>query len=240
MCTRYVLLKEHLRDMLVRLGLGDDAAFATRYNIAPMTVVPAVRATPARAAAALRWGLVPPWAREDAGFKMVNARSETVAEKPAFRDALRKRRCVIPVSGYYEWQTVGKVKLPWLFQRRDERPFWFAGLWETWRGGEGGAPLETCAVVTTTPNALARTVHDRMPVLLDDAAAAAWLDPATTDAARLTPLLREFAPEGMTARRVARFVSNVRHEGAACLAPPAADELGEPAAGGDAQLALGF
>ena len=237
MCTRFVLLQEHLREMLARLGLGDHTDFVTRYNIAPMTPVPAVRTKPKstqRESLALRWGLVPPWAKEDVGFKMVNARSETLAEKPAFRDALKKRRCVIPVSGYYEWKTVGSTKLPWLFQLRDERPFWFAGLWETWPGADG-APLETCAVITTTPNELASPVHDRMPVVLDDARAEAWLDPRETDATRLAPLLQIFPAAEMTAHAVSRFVSNVRHEGPECLAPAGADE-----ADNSPQLSLGL
>jgi putative SOS response-associated peptidase YedK len=237
MCTRYVLLKEHLREMLLRLGLDDDAAYATRYNIAPMTRVPAVRTKPKfsqRESLALRWGLVPPWAKEDVGFKMVNARSETLAEKPAFRDALKKRRCVIPVSGYYEWQTVGSTKLPWLFQMRDERPFLFAGLWESWPGADG-APLETCTVITTTPNELASPIHDRMPVVLDDDAAAAWLDPRETDAAKLAPLLQIFPAAKMAARAVSRFVSNVRHEGPECLAPAGAED-----ADNSPQLSLGL
>lgn len=237
MCTRFVLLQEHLREMLQRLGLDDPAAYATRYNIAPMTAVPAVRAKPnsnQRESLALRWGLVPPWAKEDVGFKMVNARSETLAEKPAFRDALRKRRCVIPVSGYYEWKTVGSTKLPWLFQMHDERPFLFAGLWESWPGASG-APLETCTVITTTPNELASPIHDRMPVVLDAAGAEAWLDSRQTDSAKLTPLLQVFPATKMTARAVSRFVSNVRHEGPECLAPAGAEERGE-----SPQLSLGL
>jgi putative SOS response-associated peptidase YedK len=237
MCTRFVLLNEHFREMLARLGLKADAGFVSRYNIAPMTRVPAVRTKPktsARESLALRWGLVPPWAKKDVGFKMVNARAETLAEKPAFRDALKKRRCVIPASGYYEWKTVGSTKLPWLFQMRDEQPFLFAGLWESWAGPEG-APLETCSVITTTPNELASTIHDRMPVVLDAAGAAAWLDPRETDAAKLAPLLQIFPAEKMTARAVSRFVSNVRHEGPECLAPADTDETDE-----GPQLSLGL
>ena len=234
MCTRFVLLQEHLREMLQRLGLGEDVEFASRYNIAPMTRVPAVRAKPKREKASLRWGLVPSWAKEDVGFKMVNARAETLAEKPAFRDAFQKRRCVIPASGYYEWQTVGSAKLPWFFQMHDKRPFLFAGLWETWHGTTG-APLETCSIITTTSNELASTIHNRMPVVLGTAAAEAWLDPDETESARLTPLLQILPAGKMTARRVWRFVSNVRNEGPDCLAPASEDNAGEAP-----QLSLGF
>ncbi|MSU23789.1 MAG: SOS response-associated peptidase [Opitutus sp.] len=234
MCTRFVLLQEHLREMLKQLGLGEDPGYVSRYNIAPSTPLAAVRSTPQRDRATLRWGLVPSWAKEDVGAKMVNARAETLAEKPAFRDALRQRRCVIPASGYYEWQTVGTAKLPWLFQLRDEQPFVFAGLWETWRDG-GGAPLETCAIVTTTPNELAGPIHNRMPVVLEAAGAAAWLDPGETDPARLTRLLQKLPAEKMTARAVSRYVSHVRHEGPACLAAP-----GDEPAADDPQLSLNW
>ncbi len=234
MCTRFVLLQEHLTTLLQQLGLGESTGYATRYNIAPMTRVPAVRATPRRESVALRWGLVPVWAKEDVGFKMVNARAETLAEKPAFRDALRQRRCVIPVSGYYEWKTVGSTKLPWLFQTRDEQPFLFAGLWSSWPGGEN-PPLETCSVITTEPNELAATVHNRMPVILEPAAAEAWLDPRETDPARLASMLQPVSAAKMTARAVSRFVSNVRHEGPECLAPAGPADRGE-----SPQLSLGL
>lgn len=234
MCTRFVLLQEHLQVLLKQLGLGEATGYTTRYNIAPMTRVPAVRAAPSRESVSLRWGLVPPWAQEDVGFKMVNARAETLAEKPAFRDALRQRRCVIPVSGYYEWKTVGSAKLPWLFQVRDEQPFFFAGLWSSWPGG-AAPPLETCTVITTAPNELAATVHNRMPAVLDAAAAETWLDPRTTDPARLTPLLQPLAAAKLSARAVSRFVSNVRHEGPECLAPAGPADSGE-----SPQLSLGL
>lgn len=234
MCTRFVLLQEHLQVLLQQLGLGEATGYATRYNIAPMTRVPTVRAAPKRESVALRWGLVPPWAQEDVGFKMVNARAETLAEKPAFRDALRQRRCVIPASGYYEWKAVGATKLPWLFQTRDEQPFLFAGLWSSWPGGEN-PPLETCSLITTTPNELAATVHTRMPVVLEPAAAETWLDPRETDPARLTPLLQTLPAARMTARAVSRFVSNVRHEGPDCLAPAGPADTGE-----SPQLSLGL
>ena len=235
MCTRFVLLQEHLREILQRLGLGEDTGYVTRYNIAPSTRVPAVRATPQRASAVLRWGLVPSWAKEDVGFKLVNARAETLAEKPAFRDALKKRRCVIPASGFYEWKTVGQIKQPMLIRWRDERPFCFAGLWETWRAPDG-MTLESCAIVTTEPNDLMRPIHTRMPFMLTPEQCALWLDASIVDSRQAIELLRPQRAEAMGATAVSRFVSNVRNEGPACLAPPAPDE----SPGDEPQLSLGL
>jgi len=234
MCTRFVLLQEHLREMLQRLGLGEDVEFASRYNIAPMTRVPAVRAKPKREKASLRWGLVPSWAKEDVGFKMVNARAETLAEKPAFRDAFQKRRCVIPASGFYEWEVIGRARKPWLFRRRDEQPFGFAGLWDTWRMPDG-AMVETCAVITTVPNELMRPIHHRMPVMLTPEQFEPWLDPSTTQPEKLAPLLQPPLATTMSSFAVSRHVSNVRNEGPDCLAPASEDNAGEAP-----QLSLGF
>lgn len=220
MCTRYLLKEEHYCAILQRLGIARPTEFLTRYNIAPSASVPVVRiATRGRESARLRWGLVPAWAQADEGTRLVNARAETVAEKPSFRSALKQRRCVIPASGFYEWETRGQEKLPWHFRRRDGQPFGFAGLWETWLAPDG-ATLETCAFVTTAANELMRPIHDRIPVLLRPDQFEPWLDPQVADAAGLAPLLQPPPAEELTASRVSRHVSNVRHEGPACLAPP--------------------
>ncbi len=234
MCTRFVLLKEHLRAALQQLGLPENAGYVSRYNIAPGTPVPAARAAPQRESCALRWGLVPSWAREDVGFKLVNARAETLVEKPAFRDALRRRRCVIPVSGFYEWQTVGRAKKPWLFRWRDEQPFALAGLWESWRAPDG-TTLETCAVITVEPNELMRPLHHRMPVMLTPGQFDPWLDPAVAEPEKLRPLLRPPPAAAMSAVALDSYVSNVRHEGPACLAP-----AGPGAANDEPQFSLGL
>lgn len=222
MCTRYVLLKEHLREILARLGLEANPTFVSRYNIAPGSLIPAVR-TPRRGrppeAVALRWGLVPAWAKSDeSATQLVNARAETLAGKPSFREALRTRRCVIPASGFYEWEHQGRARKPWLFRLQGDRPFGFAGLWDTWRAPDGTA-LETCAVITTEPNALMRPIHNRMPVLLAPEQFKPWLDPSVTDPNDLAPLLRIPPAEHMHTLAVRRFVSNVRHEGPECVMP---------------------
>jgi putative SOS response-associated peptidase YedK len=238
MCTRYVLLQEHLREILKRLGLEAEPGFVSRYNIAPGSLIPAVRThvqTAQPEAVALRWGLVPSWTKSDHGTQLVNARAETVAIKPSFRDALRHRRCVIPASGFYEWEHRGRARQPWLFRRRDERPFGFAGLWEGWRAADG-AMLETCALITTGPNALMRPIHDRMPVLLAPEQFASWLDPRVTQPDELASLLRAAPAETMSAFAVSRHVSNVRNEGPVCLAPAGAGKADDTSA----QFSLGL
>jgi putative SOS response-associated peptidase YedK len=240
MCTRFQLLEHHYRELLERLGLDGAAGaeFLSRYNIAPGSALPVVRQQPApaaRATARLRWGLVPSWVKSDeAGNRLTNARAETLATKPSFRDAFRTRRCLIPASGFYEWETVGRTKKPWLFRRRDEQPFALAGLWESWRAADGSL-LETCAVITTAPNELMRPIHHRMPVMLSPEQFEPWLDPRTTAPEQLTPLLRPPESAAMSAVALSPYVSNVRHEGPACLTPAgAADKTNEP------QLSLGL
>jgi putative SOS response-associated peptidase YedK len=163
-------------------------------------------------------GAHPPWSKDSrVGYSLINARAETVAEKPAFRAAFRSRRCLIPASGLYEWQaTGGKHKQPYFIRMTDGAPFAFAGLWERWHGGSG-EPVETCAILTTEANALVRPVHERMPVVQAPADFAAWLDPRSP-AHQLHGLLRPYPPEEMTAVPVGRYVSNLRNEGPQCLA----------------------
>ncbi len=218
MCNRFVLLKEHYHAILAALGVAARPDFASRYNIAPTTAVPVVRTTPRRETAALRWGLVPAWAKADHDLNLFNARVETIAEKPSFREALKKRRCVIPASGFYEWKTSGRNKQPMFVRRRDEQPFCFAGLWESWPA-PAGAPLESCTLVTTEPNELMRPIHTRMPFMLTPAQGSAWLDATITDAPTAIALLTPLRSDEMTATAVGDYVSNVRHEGPECLAP---------------------
>ncbi|HVU23435.1 MAG TPA: SOS response-associated peptidase [Opitutus sp.] len=235
MCTRYLLMEEHYRAVLARLGIALPGAFVTRYNIAPGTAIPAIRRVPTdatrREAVALRWGFVPSWSEQDEGTRLVNARAESIATRPMFRDAYRKRRCVVPASGFYEWQPVGRVKQPWLFRRRDEQPFGLAGLWDRWRRPDGGM-LETCAVLTTEPNALMRPIHTRMPVLLTAEQCETWLD--APDPAALEPLLQPAPADAWSAVAVSTRVNNVRVDDPSVLAPAAADR------GGDIELLPGF
>ena len=218
MCGRFSLFSPApvLAEAFDLAGLPE---LAPRYNIAPTQPVAAVRAGAAgRQLVRLRWGLVVPWAK-DTKVAPINARSETAADKPLFRAALRKRRCLVPASGVYEWLALagGKRKQPYCFRPGDERPWAFAGLWERWLGPDG--PVESCAILTTEANGLVRPVHDRMPVILPRQHWAAWLDPTQQEAGELVPLLRPFPPDAMRAYPVGQLVGNPRNNGPECMAP---------------------
>lgn len=172
-----------------------------------------------RQLAMLRWGLIPSWAKDPAiGYRMINARSETIADKPAFRAALRRRRCLVVADGFYEWQRVEKRRQPWFIRMHDDRPFGFAGLWEAWEGPDHSA-IESCTILTTDANDLVRPIHDRMPVIIDPADYDRWLDPAITDPAPLLPLLRPYPSDRMTAYPVSTHVNSPTREDAQCVEP---------------------
>jgi len=238
MCTRFVLLKDQLQAAYVALGVEAPAELVSRYNIAPSTALTAFRqrnraAGPERAL--LRWGLVPSWAKSvDASAPLVNARAETLTEKPSFSEAFRHRRCLVPAGGFYEWAIHGRARKPWLFQRPDAAVFFFAGLWETWRSPTGEV-VESCAIITTTPNAVTQPIHDRMPVLLAPETTRAWLDPEAHVERDLIPLLRPASDAALTATALSTHVSNVRHDDPACLTPAGPDDDSSAP-----QLSLGF
>lgn len=200
--------------------MATPVEFLPRYNIAPMQTIAAVLVRGGqRQCDFFRWGLIPSWAKDTKiAASTINARAETVAEKPAFRSAFKSRRCLILADGYYEWLREGKSKQPYLYEVNEGKPFAIAGLWEMWRGPTGDdAPLQTCSVITTEANRLAGQVHDRMPVILHPADYEAWLQP-TTEPATLKRLLAPFEADAMTARPVSQYVNNARHEGAECVA----------------------
>ena len=162
----------------------------------------------------LRWGKVPAWAK-DTKQAAINARAETVANKPTFRHAPRKRRCLAPAGGFYERDAAGGRKQPYCVRPWDERPWAFAGLWERWEGESG--PVESCAVLTTAANELVRPAHDRMPAILPERHWAAWLDTQLQDTAEVVPLLRPFPPDAMRAYPVGLLVNNPKNDGPGCL-----------------------
>ena len=198
-----------------------------RYNVAPTQAVLAIRAEAdgRRALVPLRWGLVPHWSKGiDARYSMINARAETVHQRPAYRDAFRRRRCLIPAEGFFEWQTQPDGKQPHLICRDDRAPFVMAGLWERWRdpAAPDGPTLESCTIIVTDANALIAPLHDRMPVILPDAAHADWLDPSLDDRDALRALLRPLDPAGWTRFPVSRAVNNPRNQGPELIEPLAA------------------
>jgi len=200
-------------------GLDEVPELAPRYNIAPTQPVAVIGVQPKtgrRGLALLTWGLVP---RDALGGErgFINARAETASEKPSFREAFARRRCLIPATGFYEWQRTGEKKSqPWLIRMASGRLFAFAGLWEP-PAASGTTP--TCTTLTTEPNDVARPIHDRMPVILDPAEYALWLDPAVTLPGEVRPLLRPFPAATMTAYRVTTAVNRPGFDDPSCLAP---------------------
>lgn len=191
-----------------------------RYNVAPSQWVACVRAglhARKREAVTMRWGLIPAWARDPAmGMKLINARAETVAEKPSFQKPFRQRRCLVLADGYYEWKREGARKQPYFIRLKDERPFAFAGLWDRWKN-EDGKTIESCAILTTTPNERLASIHDRMPVILPSVAYEPWLDPGLRDAVHLVPFLTSYPADEMIAVPVSRLVNDPRVDDARCL-----------------------
>ncbi|MDD5493761.1 MAG: SOS response-associated peptidase [Dehalococcoidia bacterium] len=191
-----------------------------RYNVAPSQNIPIVREEGEKRRFALaRWGLIPHWAKDaKIGYKMINARAETVAEKPAFRNAFKHRRCLIPADGYYEWQAIAgtKTKQPWFMVLKDREPMAFAGLWEQWRSPEG-EELESCSIIVTEANEIMRPIHDRMPVILAPGDWDAWLEPDAQDTQALQALLKPYPAEGMAAWPVSTKVNSPRNDLVECV-----------------------
>lgn len=223
MCGR-VTLTSSAREVAEQFAL--DAAselpvLAPRYNVAPSQDVPAVREDVAghRVLSFERWGLVPHWAQEPSiGNRLINARAETVATKPAFRDALRSRRCIVPVDGFYEWSGRGAERRPFVFRRPDRRLLGIAGLYERWIG-EGGEVVDSCTLITTAANATLAPFHDRMPVILSEGDYDRWLDRDLRDPDVVRPLLVPCAPETLEPRPVSSRINDVRNDDPACLEP---------------------
>jgi putative SOS response-associated peptidase YedK len=198
-------------------GVDELAPWLPRYNIAPsQAVVALLQRGSSLVAANLHWGLVPAWAKDrKIGSRLINSRAETVAEKPSFRSAFRKRRCLVLADGYYEWVKVGDAKQPYHIYGDSHRPFAFAGLWETW-SKEDGSPYSTCSIITCPANNDLEQLHHRMPVVLENTDYASWLtDGATTD--DLIKLLRPAANGTFNANPVSTFVNSPAHEGPDCI-----------------------
>ena len=206
-----------------------QATLAPRFNIAPSQPVLVVRTESDPVSAALvNWGLVPGWAKDPTvGNRLINARCETVSEKPSFRAAFSRRRCLVPATGFYEWQkTGGRGKQPWHIHRPDDSPLAFAGIWEHWEADDGSA-LETCAIITTAANSRMEPIHHRMPVILDPADFPAWLDPEHEDRDRLESLMVPCPAGALVTDRIDTWVNRPANEGPGCLQPAAERSPGD-------------
>lgn len=221
MCGRVTLTTSGER-LAAEFALAEWPEKPARYNIAPTQRIDAIRQRDdgVREVAALRWGFVPEWSPPAPPGQppLINARCETAAKKPTFRNAFKRRRCLIPVDGFFEWKKNGKARQPFLFRMRNRKPFALGGLWERCQTDPTG-PLESCVILTTAANPLVAPLHDRMPVIVPPESFALWLDPAVEDTATLEPLLRPYAADVMEAIPVDKRVNDVKNDGPECIRP---------------------
>ena len=222
MCGRFALYSDPF-SLAKRFEAEALPELRPRYNVAPSQNIPIVREeSGARRFALARWGLIPHWAKDTKiGYHTINARAETVASKPAFRNAFKHRRCLIPADGFYEWQVMpdSKIKQPWFIVLRDREPMAFAGLWEQWQSSEG-EELESCSIIVTDANEIMRPIHDRMPVILAPGDWGAWLETDAKDAGYLQSLLKPYPAEGMEAWPVSTKVNSPRNDSVECMEAP--------------------
>ncbi len=217
MCGRFTLTTD-IRTLAETFAVAPTLEAAPRYNIAPTQEVVSILHNGAAHLEWLQWGLIPAWAKDETiGAKMINARAETLAEKPSFKRLLRSRRCLLPADGFYEWKNSAGGKIPMYITLKDGGPFAFAGLWDLRRAPDG-RQLRTCTIITTQANEVVAPIHDRMPVILTPDARELWLDEAVSDEHALLPLLSPYPAAAMTAREVSRRVNNPHSEGAQLLA----------------------
>ena len=215
MCGRFALgiPGEQLK---LDFGLDDCADFPIRYNIPPGTDIPVIRLSPdgKRVLHLLRWGLVPHWAKDPSiGARLNNARGESVAEKPSFRDAFKRRRCLVPASGFYEWKTEGKTKQPYFFSLKSGEPMAMAGLWESWKAPDGSF-LRTICIITTSANEIMAPIHDRMPVIISQENLQTWLQDSVEE---IQELIRPYPASALQAWAVNRRVSKTVEDDAGLI-----------------------
>jgi putative SOS response-associated peptidase YedK len=222
MCGRYRLSR---RKQIVEEyfnAVSGEEDWSPRYNIAPTQPIPVIRQSPkepVRELSLIRWGLIPSWAKDPSGSaSMINARAETAGTKPAFRNALKSRRCLIPADGFYEWKRDGKTKQPFCFEVNQGQLFAFAGLWDRWKD-PSGQWVKSCSILTTTPNSLTSSVHDRMPVILDRGAYDLWLDPGMKDATAASELLKPCDARLMRCYPVGTRINHAVNDDEECSRP---------------------
>ncbi len=223
MCGRFTLTVDpsELQQAFPWLKLPADSSLTPRYNVAPTQGVAGVANNSQNTLEVFRWGLIPAWSKDPAiGNRLINARAETLADKPSFRLAFKRRRCLILADGFYEWRKEpnGKTKTPMYIRLKSGEPFAFAGLWEAWRSPEDKSIL-TCTIITTEPNALMAKIHDRMPVILKPEAYVRWLDPEPREPEEMSKLLKPYPASLMTAYAVSRAVNNPANDSPECIVP---------------------
>lgn len=221
MCGRFTLTAAPAEIIDVFGDFTFPTQFSPRYNIAPTQPVLAIPNNPDRKADFFIWGLIPSWAKDPSiGNKLINARGETIAEKPSFRGGFKYKRCIIPTDGFYEWKASPgeKTKTPYFIHMKDRKPFAFAGLWDEWQSPDGGA-VRTCTIITTEPNELMSTLHNRMPVILDPKDYALWLDPAPQTPEKLVHLIKPFPADAMSAHPVSTLVNKPGNDRPECVVP---------------------
>ena len=219
MCGRYLLISP-VEAMRRFFDVGGLLNLPPRYNVAPTQDAPVVRLDRdgRRELIQMRWGLAPLWAKDlSMGARCINARAESLEQKPAFREAFQRRRCLVPTDGFYEWEKKGKVRQPWRIGPAEDGLMALAGLWERWRGPDGGI-VRSYAVVTTDANDLVAPLHDRMPAVIPPEEFAEWLNPATSPG-RLREMLRPYPSQRMKAHAVSRRVNDVRNDDPSCIEP---------------------
>jgi putative SOS response-associated peptidase YedK len=220
MCGRFTLTVDpaDLQEAF-DLSAPPPAGLLPRFNIAPSQPVAVIANTAERKIELFQWGLIPSWAKDSKiGYRMINARGETLAEKPSFRAALKKRRCLVLADGFYEWKREGKSKTPTYIQLKGGQPFALAGLWEVWKAPDDKL-IKSCTIITTEPNSLMKNIHDRMPVILPPKAYALWLSPDELPAEKTRPLLKPFAASQMKAYSVSTLVNNPKFDSKECIVP---------------------
>jgi putative SOS response-associated peptidase YedK len=225
MCGRYVITSSPAA-IRALFGYPEQPNFPPRYNVAPTQPIPIVRLNDGkRQFVLMRWGLIPAWVKDPKQFSLlINARAESVIDKPAFRAAMRRRRCLIPADGFYEWRDIGGRKQPYFVRPKKSGPLGFAGLWETWTG-PNGEEMDTVAIVTTNANRTLSAIHDRMPVILPREAFDLWLDSARVDAQTAAALLLPTRDDVMEAFEISPAVNRVANDSEALIAPVAATQV---------------
>ncbi|KAB8319859.1 SOS response-associated peptidase [Tolypothrix campylonemoides VB511288] len=221
MCGRFTL-SQTAEAIYQTFHVNKILSLEPQYNIAPTQMVAAVLYNPEtkqREFEKLRWGLIPSWAKDlGMGAKLINARAETVGEKPAFRSAFKHRRCLVVADGFYEWQTKEGKKQPFYFHLQERKPFGFAGLWEQWRSPQG-EEITSCTILTTKCNELLQPIHERMPVILQPQDYDLWLDPQVQTPEPLQQLLHPYPSEAMMAYPVSTMVNSPKHNSPDCIKP---------------------